>query len=471
MFLYPVAELFADFNNGQIPLARWQEALKFLPTEEDSYNSSTMESNQRADDAEHHVAGQPTPPEDIVTDQGSTTVLESQAPPGTVPLPLSTSHPPARSLSISPEHDSPPASSQPRRAQSLSAVHAVTGEPTHRSLPPSDSVADPNSKNSTGQSIAERTSDVVEPRRTTGGKSLEYLAKLGLVQSSMMKITLKRGREGDGEGQPEMSEHESEMEDEGINVDADADDADDDDDYVIDPEHRPPKKRRIISARFIDDSDEDVPKRQARPKAKPRVLDDWPVYRSPDPCPQCVSTGKKCYTFVLHPKGWKNQKQRRSCTNCYLKKTRCLFNKLHKEQQEEEAEQKRKRKQDKAKTEDMTDTEREKPKMRKAKDVSDTEDEKPTKKRAKVINDNEREKSKTKKAKTNDEGGNETGEPKKNKGKGKAKRDANNDDDDDDEENDGGTVHRPAPQRPSRSRQVRYRSGEFIVCVFHSIII
>ena len=439
-FLAPAAGLFEEFTEGRIPVVRWQEVLRLLPEEEASGSSSTDMDCQQD---EHPTEAAPlqvtpatssTPLQDSCPNPpaaSSTSLQDSPAIPptkGTTPgqegqdIPMRPSassllgpnsappKSPTRAVSIAPSSLSRKVASPPRRAQSLSAV-PVGGLPTTsatQQLPPTN------------------TASEVPARPTTGGKSLEYLAKLGLAHSSRMKVTLKRGRVAEDKDEfVDVGDSQDEGETDG-GIDGD----DDDDDFVSGSEQRPKKKRRVVSAPFINDSDDD---RRVKPVSQKRSLNRWPTFPSPVPCDPCVFGGKECRTFELYPEGFKSQKQRRSCTICYLRKRKCPFNNIQRSDDDPKRSQK-----DKSKSK-----ERPKPKSRKPSTKS--------KKAHESEGDSDIEKSRRRQAK---------GKAKeKEHGTGKEKEKGDDDDDDDDDmEGDD-----PAPQRPSRNRQARYRSGKFVI--------
>ena len=412
---------------------RWRDVLLLLPDEDTPASPTSSEAR--------HVALEPRAPDDVemdsaldstlvpVTPAASTTTLQEshaiQVSPtaSTTPLPViqaiegmptrsSASSPlstlpslhqsPARSVSISPSHVSPKVASD-RRAQSLSAVGGV---PT-----PVNPLPVSNAKKSE-----------VPARPTTGGKSLEYLAKLGLAPYPKLTITLKRSRQSIGKNRDEEyvdSGGESQEDDENEDgIDGD----DDDEEFVKGPGPRPKKKHRIVSANIIE-SDEERPGRRMKPASNPRTLEDWPYYPSPNPCQACVSAQRDCGTFELYPEGFRSQKQRRSCTHCYLRKRKCVFNDIHRDRELQRPTQK-----GKARSKD-----RGAAKPRKASTKS------------KKATDVDREDKDAETTKTSGA-----------KGKGKVRQEETAQTQSGDE----GEAGRMTPQRPSRNRQARFRSGK-----------
>lgn len=428
-FLTVVALLFEECNDGRIPYVRWQEAIRSLLVDAQPISATTYDTEQAG--GSQNVAARPSAGGDTISDRQdvshkeeipANTIQDQVIPSDTVrssaadlPAPSASPRPPARSSSVSPTNVSLPVPSSPRRAQSMSAVTPQSPNTTTNTFLRNSPVETAN-ESSTKSVATHRKSTVADPRPTTSGKSIEYLQKLGLAHNSMLRLKLKRGRGSDGD--EEYFDFGDSQDDETHDDGGD----DDDDDYVIDPNKRPKKKRRIVSNQFIvGDSDEDVPTPAPRPKAKPRVRDDWPTFPSPDPCPQCLSSRTKCETFVLRPKGRRNQKPRRACTACYLKKKGCLFNQIYREQQQEE--------------------QGDRPSKKKKTEVTDHMD-----------TDGERPQQKDK-ATTDDKGDNGE-QSKKVKGKGKAKAKESNEQDDDND-----TV----PPGQSRNRQVRYRSSKYFI--------
>ena len=423
VFLAPVAGLFAEVTNGRIPEERWQEVLRILPTVESSPLpdgvpvTATNDRQPTAGDIEMEKADVLQGVDAQMPSTSTTTMqahhdIPSQSSAADLRLQSTSIPPPVRSISSSPA--SPPqVTSPPRRAQSLSAV-SVTGNPRQTTPVP---IANAPPTQTAPAEAAASPGKPNKPRPKTSGKSMEYLAKLGLVHRPRITLTLKRGRETRGEDRQDRGEQDVEpgLEDAGIDGD------DDDDDYVLNADDRPKKKRRAISAPMIEDSDEDLPKRPPVQKPRLRNLDDWPTYPSPEPCTSCITGNHKCLTFVLRPKGWKIRRQRRACANCYLKKKKCLFTQIYKEQQMYDNASNRR--QAANQDSDQMDTDGDSLKQKKGKAKRDDADE---------------------------------GWDKPSKNKGKTRAEGHND-----HRGGGQNVGEgSAPQRPTRSRQVRYRSGE-----------
>jgi hypothetical protein len=163
-----------------------------------------------------------------------------------------------------------------------------------------------------------------EARRTTGGKSLEFLVP------KTRKVTLKLKRKSDDDDF----------------VTEDGEDDGDDEEFqmkVDEPspskeKSRPKKKRRISSAPTVN-SGEDEPgsvvyvRKKGNGRGKKRrvtsyvdkeampIIPGWPVYESLRSCPPCEEDGWKCWSFIRRQRG----RQRFACAVCHNRKIGCPF--------------------------------------------------------------------------------------------------------------------------------------------------
>ena len=213
-----MAELFATFSDGRVPVERWQQALEVLPP------ISTSSAAGPTGDIDNSTNAGPVTPaqrgsEDVEMDEANGSRKEDEGQ-GTATLAESALERPNSQEFVTSDHRGQSPSS-PRPARSLSAspiTQRHVGVPIRRAqsltMGEAQSVTKPSSPPA-----------ATAPRPTTGGKSIEYLAKLGLAPMPRVTLTLKRSREAiHGNAQDEEyldlgeSEGDHEVEEDGMDA-------------------------------------------------------------------------------------------------------------------------------------------------------------------------------------------------------------------------------------------------------------
>jgi hypothetical protein len=155
-----------------------------------------------------------------------------------------------------------------------------------------------------------------DPRRTTGGKSIDIMRSTGLFPKRVTLLIGKRKKE-----EEEYKESEQDSEDQ-ESPEADDNEMDVDGIERKEKSRRKPKtkKTRIVSQATIENSDADEEK--ATVKRAKTSQTEYKTFDSPNPCAPCMMAKARCRTF--HPK-YNNGRDRKACKRCHRLKKRCPF--------------------------------------------------------------------------------------------------------------------------------------------------